>query len=301
MNFILKRLSTSAKAHEAEFAKQMDTLSSAPAGLKSFPDLPYFGQDGAPLAADAYRPGEHSGLLPVAVMVHGGGLFAGDRKINRAFCEILAMKGFLVFSIEYRTIDKADACGEISDVCAGFSFATEKLTEYGGDPNRVSVIAESAGAFLSVYATASTNAPALAGRIGCEAAELRIRALICFSGMFYTTRADLIGAVYRSDLYGARRKDKEFMRRMNPEYTEVMSTLPPVLLTSSRADFLRRYTLRYAKALKEAGHPCRLLYYKEGKELIHAFPSLNPLLPESGEVMEKVLAWLKSLNAGQDG
>lgn len=295
MNFFLRRLSASAQAHEAVLAKQGNPHSPAPVGLEVFPDLPYFGPDGAPLAADVYRHGNAGRSLPVIVMVHGGGLFAGNRKNNRVFCEMLAGRGFLVFALEYRTIDKADARGEISDLCAGFSFVAEKLAEYGGDPRRVCVMGESAGAYLSVYATASANAPALAERIGCGSAELRVRALVCFSGMFYTTRFDFIGAIYRSDLYGAHRGDKAFMRRMNPEHAEVMSNLPPVLLTSSRADFLKRYTLRFAKALNKAGHPCQLLYYEGDKRLIHAFPSLNPLLPESAEVLEKIQAWLESL------
>lgn len=295
MNFVLRRLAASARAHDAMLAKQGIVNSPASADVEAFPDFPYSGQDGAPLAADVYRQKNSSGLLPVAVMVHGGGLFAGNRKINRVFCEKLAGIGFLVFSLDYRTIDKADACAEISDLCAGFSFVADKLAEYGGDPQRVCVVAESAGAFLSVYATAASNAPSLAALIGCVPGTLRVKALVCFSGMFYTIRADLIGAVYRSALYGARRRDRAFMSRMNPEHAEVMSNLPPILLTSSRGDFLKRYTLRYAKALRKAGHPCKLLYYEDGRKLPHAFPSLNPLLPESAEALETIRAWLADL------
>ena len=50
-----------------------------------------------------------------------------------------------------------------------------------------------------------------------------------------------------------------------------------------------------AKALERAGHLCELLYYPEGKQLGHAFPSLNPSLPESGEVLEKLVAWFDAL------
>lgn len=296
MNFILKRLSASARAHEAVLnMKQGNFHSPAFPSLEVFPDLPYHGQDGAALAADVYRRRDAAGLLPVVVMVHGGGLFAGNRKIDRVFCEKLAEEGYLVFAVDYRTIDKADACGEISDLCAGFSFVSGMLGEYGGDPQRVYVAAESAGAFLALYATASSNAPALARRIGCESTGLKVRALVCFSGMFYTTKSDLIGAVYQQDLYGMRRKDRVFMNEMNPENKEIITNLPPVLLTSSRHDFLKNYTLRYAEALREAGHPCQLLFYRGGRQVGHAFPALNPQLPESEEVLEKMLAWLDSL------
>ena len=83
------------------------------------------------------------------------------------------------------------------------------------------------------------------------------------------------------------------MERMNPEHPEIVSALPPVLMTGSGADFLKRYTLRYAKALRSQGHACRLLYYPKGKHLTHAFPALRPELPESGEILEQIVAWAR--------
>ena len=265
MNFILNKLRVSSRARAAVAAREREKRTPKPEGLEIIPDVPYAGPDSSALAADIYRPVCRSGPLPVVVMVHGGGLFVGDRKIDTAFCQVLAGKGFLVFSIEYRLIDEADGCGEISDISAGFSFVSESLSAYGGDPGRVCVIAESAGAFLSVYAAVMTKSDALANMIGGVPAQIPIRALVCLSGMFYTTKPDLIGLVYRSSLYGSRRKDKQFMRRMNPEHIDVISNLPPLLLISSSADYLKRYTLRYAKALRKAGHPCELLYYKKDK------------------------------------
>lgn len=295
-NFILRRLSASAKARAAVAAKQTAYDIPISKDVEVFADIPFFSQDGTPLAADIYRPSIGDALLPVAVVVHGGGLFSGDHKLDRVFCQILAGKGYLVYALDYRLIDEADAFGEISDVCAGFSFVHKTLMQYGGDPRRVCVVAESAGAFLSVYATAMTNSSELASLIGCAPAELPIQALVCFSGMFYTAKLDLIGAVYRSALYGPRRRDKEFMKHMDPEHSDVISNLPPVLLTSSTGDFLRQYTLRYAKALCKAGHVCELLYYRGDRSLIHAFPSLEPMLPRSAEVLKEMLIWLDGLD-----
>ncbi|MDO5133463.1 MAG: alpha/beta hydrolase [Eubacteriales bacterium] len=295
MNIILKKLSESAKTHEALTARKWQESTDLPEGLRVVDDLPYSGPDGAELAADLYFPAEPAPSgLPVIVMVHGGGLFAGTRKINRNFCAKIAGTGCLVYSLEYRLLTDTDAFGEISDLCAGFSFVKKTMRSYGGDPGRVFVAGESAGAFLTVYATALARSGELSGRFGCPPHPLKIRGLVCFSGMFYTTRTDLIGAVYKKDLYGDRLKDKDFRQYLNPEHPEVVNHLPPVMLTSSGSDFLKGYTLRYAKALRAAGHPCRLLYYPEGKHLGHAFPSLQPELAESAEVRAKIKAWTES-------
>ena len=295
MNFILSWLHSSAQKHTAPILRAEEVREAPPDVVEEW-DIPYSGGSGTPLAADVYRPAAPAeGLLPTAVMLHGGGLFAGTRKINRAFCEKLAQRGFLVFALEYRLISDADAFGIISDVCGGFDFVQDNLQRYGGDPGRVCVIGESAGGYLSLYATALTCSHSLQSMLGLRPPRLRPFAFVGVCGMFYTTRFDPLGLVYRKDLYGERRKDRIFMDRINPGNPSVISHLPPVLLTSSRGDFLRGYTLRFAQALEDMEYPHELVYFPEGTHLKHAFPSLKPSLPESEEVMTKMIAWLKTL------
>ena len=267
-----------------------------PDNLIYLEDLGYEGLDGASLAADAYLPIDaFENPLPIAVFIHGGGLFTGSRKANRIYAELLAERGYVVFVPEYRLIDEADGIGAISDVCAGLSFLKAHAAELGGDLARVLVIGESAGGFLGLYATALSNSPFLRESLGIEAPDMPVRALACFGGMLYTAGNDPLGLVYRRDMYGARLKDPSFMEFVNPENPRVESCLPPVLQVTSGADFLKSYTLRYNKALAMAGHEHRLIYYKDGKELKHAFPSLHPELPQSKEVLDELDAWFKRL------
>jgi acetyl esterase/lipase len=83
------------------------------------------------------------------------------------------------------------------------------------------------------------------------------------------------------------------MQFMDPEHPEVMNCLPPVFLAGSDADFLKGYTKRYAAALRRAGHPCELVYFTDNKALTHAFPALKPDLPESREVLDRLVEWLR--------
>ena len=229
-------------------------------------------------------------------MVHGGGLVVGTRKLSRAFCENLAERGFLVFAPEYRRVPEADALEEIGDVFAALSFVSGALGAYGGDPERVAVASESAGSFLAVYARAAAGSPILREAFGLPPApDLHVRALACFSGMFYTARKDGVGLVYAGNIYGEKRRDPSFMQFMDPEHPEVMNCLPPVFLAGSDADFMRGYTKRYAAALRRAGHPCELIYFTDNKALTHAFPALKPDLPESRAVLGTLVEWLRQL------
>lgn len=262
-----------------------------PEGLETWSGLSYQGEDDNPLSMDIYRsvrdPAD-SRLLPVIIMIHGGGLFMGDPGMEAGVCTLFAQKGFLVFSLSYRLLTEADACGEMADICEGFRHVARLLPEYGGDRNRVFVAGESAGAYLAVYSVALHRSKKLWDKVGCRLSNLTIRKMACFSGMFYTKKKDVIGLLYPKQIYGKRQSDKEFMEMMDPEHPEIINNLPPVLLVSSEADYLKKYTLDYEKALRDAGKDCQLLFYADNKELDHAFPSLKPWLKESREVIDRI-------------
>lgn len=293
MNSLLQFAIRKLDEKSTEMEARSETGHRIPDGVQEFLDVPFQGAGGSPLAVDIFRA-EDRGLrpLPVVVMVHGGGLAVSSRKMSRTFCENLAARGFLVFAPEYRKITETDIFQVFGDVTAAYAFVSGALEEYGGDPDRVAVVSESAGAFLSVFTVAASASSVLRKTFGLPAVFLRIRALACFSGMFYSARRDPVGLVYSRNLYGERRKDPSLMQYMNPEHPEVMDHLPPVFLVGSEADFLRSYTKRYDLALREAGHPCSLLYYENNSELTHSFPALKPDLPESADVQVKMVEWL---------
>ena len=296
MNPILQWFSTKGKDLMAEVITTKTVEHPLPDDLELLADLAYKGPDGASLAADVYRPKETSAEpFPIAVFVHGGGFFVGSRKANRVFAELLAERGYVVFVPEYRLIDQADGIGAISDICAGLSYLATHASDFGGDLTRILMIGESAGGYLALYATALLRSPLLQQVLDIEVPRVSMRGLASFGGMLYTTGNDPIGLVYRRDMYGERLRAASFKDLMNPEDPRVETSLPPVLQVTSGADFLKSYTLRFNKALAMAGHDHRLIYYRKGKELTHAFPSLRPELPQSREVLSELDSWFRRL------
>jgi acetyl esterase/lipase len=54
--------------------------------------------------------------------------------------------------------------------------------------------------------------------------------------------------------------------------------------------------MKYAEALKKAGIPNRLVYYAEKKkELVHAFVTLWPELPEAKDAAAKIDEWFRNV------
>ncbi|NCB32509.1 MAG: alpha/beta hydrolase [Erysipelotrichia bacterium] len=263
--------------------------------VEAFFDLPYENHQGIPLAMDVYRPKEHKHeALPVIILIHGGGLVVGNRKMSKGICDHIAQKGFLVLVPEYRLCTETDAVGEISDACAGLRNAADRIREYGGDMFRISVIAESAGAFLAVYALASQHSEEIHRLIGFLFNDMSIKAISFISGMFYTAKNDMIGKFYPETLYGRERLDKLFINKMNPERQDVLDSLAPAIFITSQADFLRDYTLKYFDAYQKAGKDCMILDYPENIKLKHAFVAVKPNLPKSIEAQDKKASWILS-------
>lgn len=254
---------------------------------------PYMNRSEVPLAMDIFKPKVPEGQeLPVIVIIHGGGLVTGDRKISRRFGKSLAGRGYLVFSIEYRLAPRANAAEQLDDICAGMDLVGRKIVDFDVDFTRMFLAAESAGAYLAVYVAAMKRSEKLQKAIGYEPTHMTFKAIGLISGMFYTNKPDPIGWLMAEQFYGDKRTDPEFLQYMDPENPEIINNLPPAFLITSRGDFLNNYTLMFHNALKKAHRTSHLIYYGE-QELTHAFPVMKPYLEQSRDAIDRMTQWFE--------
>ncbi|PIF27956.1 acetyl esterase/lipase [Acidovorax sp. 56] len=129
------------------------------AGVQRIADVPY-GVDPAQ-RMDVYVPtspatGTNSLVAsavraPVIFMVHGGGWRHGDKAMGRVVQEKVnrwVPKGFILISINYRMLPDAPVAQQERDVQAALMAAQQRVSTWGGDPNRFILMGHSAGAHL---------------------------------------------------------------------------------------------------------------------------------------------------------
>lgn len=260
--------------------------------VEYIPDVPYQSQDGTALTMDIYRPAKSYGQrYPVVMTVHGGGFLMGDKHMEMGISRHFAQAGFLTVSLEYRLFPEVDARSAILDLAGGMEAVGKTASYYGGDPDRCYLVSESAGVYAAIFAISMNSSETVRQIIGGRITGLNIRAMAALSGMFYTNRKDLVGAVIGGNVIPKDWRKGELKNIMNLESNEIVNCLVPVFLVSSKGDFLRKYTLRYSEFLKEKEKEYRLVYYEKGKKLTHAFPSLTPDVPESIAVDEMIVSW----------
>ena len=139
--------------------------------VESLPDLVYSVPPGfRPLHLDLYRArkaGSATGR-PLVVFVHGGGWQAGHTRHSGAFANwpgvlaMLASKGYVVASIEYRLSGEARFPAAIQDVKTSIRWLRSRSAQFGIDPTRVIIWGGSAGGQLAALAATSCKVEALA-------------------------------------------------------------------------------------------------------------------------------------------
>ena len=263
-------------------------------GLREYRDIAYYNRSGKELLMDIFEPIVPQGTeLPVIVNIHGGGLIGGSKNLSVGFCRQLAKRGYLVFSLEYRLIPAIRVYEQFDDVCAGMDCIGQKLVDFDVDFTRIYMVAESAGAYLATYVAAMKHSEALQKAVGYPPTKMVFRAMGLISGMFYTTRKDMLGRFLSRSIYGKDARSRAMAEYTNPEHPEIIYHIPPCYLITSKADMLERYTLDFAGELGNKGVEHYLRHMGSDPKLLHAFPVLNPGLPESERVIDEIVDWFE--------
>lgn len=111
------------------------------------------------IKADVHRKMDR-GICPAIVFIHGGALIGGRRNDSPIIIETLAHAGYAVVSIDYRLAPETKLKYIIEDICDAIIWVREKGPElFNIDPNRIGVVGNSAGGYLTLLSGFVINPP----------------------------------------------------------------------------------------------------------------------------------------------
>lgn len=93
-----------------------------------------------------------AGPFPVVVFVPGGGFVISPKSGALIRRTAIAQGGFVVVSIEYRTIRHGTWRDGVTDVAAAVDWVRNEIADHIGDPERLALWGESAGGYLAALA-----------------------------------------------------------------------------------------------------------------------------------------------------
>lgn len=224
---------------------------------------------------DLYLPKNTDGPKPVVAFVTGGAWIIGYKAWGSLLGQQLSERDIMVACIDYRNYPQGTMSNMVEDASGGISFVCNKIAEYGGDPNRVYLMGQSAGAHIAACALVE-QAIKEAGEGGSTTwSVLQIKTYFGLSGAYnlfnlvdYFHSRGLYRSIFLSIMEG-----EESLRRFSPEVIvqdpnlkKAVSLLPPIVLFHGTADYSipADSSKSFAETLQSVGVRAESILY-EGK------------------------------------
>ena len=259
------------------------------------------------LPARVYRPRSATDeALPLVVNLHGGGFVLGNLTAADWLCGQLAARAQVtVVSVGYRLAPEYPAPTPFLDAWTATRWVIENAGLLGGDPNRVSLLGESAGANLAaLIALASRDEhrsdptwPRLVGQIlAYPAVDLTLSSASVDDDpdapMLRRRTLDWYGRLYLPQ--GLATSIAADDPRVSPIFAADHTDLPPALVLVAGQDPLRDDATRYAAVLEAAGVPVTTRMFPDA---IHGFLSIPHFQPDAHPAVQAIVTHVRAISA----
>ncbi|KAM7464396.1 hypothetical protein LguiA_032517 [Lonicera macranthoides] len=197
---------------------------------------------------DLYLPqnNDGDGPKPVVAFVTGGAWIIGYKAWGSLLGQQLSDSDVIVACIDYRNFPQGTISDMVNDASQGISFVCNNIAEYGGDPNRIYLMGQSAGAHIAACTLIEQAIKESGERESTSWSLSQIKAYFGLSGGY--NLLNLVDhfhsrGLYRS-LFVSIMEGEQSLRRFSPEVIvqdpnmrNTVSLLPPVILFHGTADY----------------------------------------------------------------
>ncbi|AQK92374.1 probable isoprenylcysteine alpha-carbonyl methylesterase ICME [Zea mays] len=246
---------------------------------------------------DLYIPKDNSKSSPVVAFVTGGAWIIGYKAWGALLGRRLAERGIIVACIDYRNFPQGTISDMVSDASEAISFICNNVVSFGGDPNKIYLMGQSAGAHIAACALLEQAIKESKGE-NTYWNVAQIKAYFGLSGGYNIQ--NLVDHFHERGLYRSIflsiMEGEESLPHYSPEIVakklsaETISLLPQIVLLHGTADYSipSSASETFADVLKQAGGKVELQLYK-GKTHTDVFLQ-DPLRGGRDKLVEDVLS-----------
>ena len=216
-------------------------------------------------------PRVHDEPLPVLIFFHGGGLMLLGAEEFQPLCTALAASAdCIVVNVDYRLAPEHPFPQPLDDAFAVYRWCRDHAEEIGGDPSRIAVGGDSAGAYLATAVCLDAK------RLGVPQP---MHQMLIYPDIDMTNRSESMVTIDAfvnlgmiTAMHAAHCGDDLLDPRASPIHAEDHSGLAPASIVAASHDPLVDQGRAYAALLRASGVPVTYSCY-EGA--IHAFVTMG--------------------------
>ncbi|KAG6654015.1 hypothetical protein I3843_05G106400 [Carya illinoinensis] len=248
---------------------------------------------------DLYLPKNSDGPKPVIAFVTGGAWIIGYKAWGCLLGQQLSERDIIVACIDYRNFPQGTMSDMVMDASQGISFVCKNIAEYGGDPDRIYLMGQSAGAHIAACTILEQAIKEGGEGESTSWSVSQIKAYLGLSGGYnlfnlvdYFHNRGLYRSIFLSIMEG-----EQSLRQFSPEVVvqdpnirNAVSLLPPIILFHGTADYSipSDASKNFAETLQGVGVKAESILY-EGKTHTDLFLQ-DPMRGGTDKMFEDLLA-----------
>ncbi|MBT0667304.1 alpha/beta hydrolase [Novosphingobium profundi] len=236
--------------------------------------------------------------LPILIWIHGGGWVAGSAQQMNGYLSVFAERGFVVANIDYSLAPEHPYPTAIKQEVSALDYIYQHATQVGGDPERMAIGGDSAGAQMAGQLAAMISEPDFARQVGVRIAMPRsaLKAVVLYCGVYNIETAAKTGFPAMNTFLWAYTGRRDYQGSVAANQMSVVRHVtgryPPVYLTDGDADPLESQTYQLDAVLRGSGVSVHSRYWTwSGAHLPHEYQfDLNT--PQGKVVLDDVFRFL---------
>lgn len=273
--------------------RESSLLDGPPIALPKVEDVKIQGRNGD-IPIRIYTP-ENASNAPVIAFYHGGGFVIGNLNTHDKICRRLCkMNQAFVVAVDYRLAPEHKFPAAVEDCYDATKWVGENIAKYGGNPEKIIVLGDSAGGNLAAVTAIQARdlgTPKIAAQVlvyPTVDAQMK-HPSITSNGEGYILTKELM------DWFMSHYQSSEADRLnplMSPLLNKDLSNLPPTLVQTAQFDPLRDEGKDYVDHLKAAGNSVQYTNYQG---LIHTYFTMPKFLKECMDAQVEIQKFIAKL------
>ena len=177
---------------------------------------------------------------PILIDIHGGGFISHDKKIDSVFANVMAQKGFVVFTLNYRlAYPEYNVFNQIEDIDKATRWIIEHAASYRGDSKSIYLAGHSSGGVNAIAETLLSISSDMLSDYGFEKREYKYSGLILDCGLLHFYKNSIAYNGMRRMVFPKSYKNDRRYEYLLFDRNDDVNRLPKTVIITNESDQLK--------------------------------------------------------------